>query len=333
MSVAIDDMSDLSRDRLDMDVSVIITSYNQKELLREAVDSVLSQTVDPYEIFIIDANSSDGSQALIQEFESSNPEIVNGILLQEDPGLPQTRNRALEEVSGDYVSILDGDDRFLPHKIESELKKLHLNPDFGAIYSNYYIINRSGGRISLRYSTKQPSGRIFGEVFAGKFGMLRSMLISYNELERIGFLDDEFWHYDGFDMTVETSKNTQIGYVHKPLAEYRRHPGGAAAWRTAADLLPELRGIFEKHHQDIDRFSPDKKQVIESRWEARLAKVEARTARERGDYFHCMRQYLRSALINPSDLLNYKKILKYTLPSPVYNLARRAYWHYHGWSL
>jgi glycosyltransferase involved in cell wall biosynthesis len=99
-----------------MEVSVIITSYNQQSLLCEAIESVLEQTVTADEILIVDADSDDGSQEVIKEYEENNPSQVVSILLEDDPGIPKMRNRALKEVSGDYVAILDGDDRFLPQK-------------------------------------------------------------------------------------------------------------------------------------------------------------------------------------------------------------------------
>lgn len=304
-------------------ISIIVTSYNQQNLLTEAIDSVLSQTIEPNEIIVIDANSSDGSQALIEEYASKHPEMVKPILLETDPGLPQTRNRALDVVKGDYVAILDGDDRFLPHKIECELDALSSNSDARAVYSNYYITNMTGDRIKKRYGCPQPTGKIFTDVFAGKFGMLRSMLVEYEVLKKIGFLNDEFWHYDGFDMTIELAKKHHIEYVHRPLAEYRLHPGGAAKWRTAEDELPELDGIFERHRPALTGVPEEDQNRIQRWWSATLALFEARAAQQRGEYLRSVKFYIKSIKYDRSNL---KKVFKYFLPQQVTNHLDSIYW-------
>lgn len=314
-----------------MNVSVIITSYNQKEYLEQALESVINQTVEPYEIIVVDDCSSDGSQNLIEKYADRYPDLIRAFYHDENLGIPKNRNFALERVEGDYVSILDGDDRFISNKIERELEEL--NNQSAAVYSNFYYIDEKSSRYSLRYNSEQPSGEIFPEVFTGQFGMLRSMLIDYNALTEIGFMNEEYWHYDGFDLTIRLAKEYPIKYLHEPLAEIRMHEGGASGWRQASDLLPELKDIYNSHKHDIEELPKKRQHTIESKWAARLAKFEARTARERGEYFNALRQYLRSALNDPTNVLNYKKIVKYILPSPVYSIIRQSYWQYHGWSL
>lgn len=310
------------------DVSVIITSYNQQDLLREAIDSVIEQTALPGEILVIDAASTDDSQDLIREYEGANPDLVRPVLLEEDPGIPRTRNRALKLVDGDYVAILDGDDRFLPHKIEREISTLRDNPNSKAIYSNYFIIDYAGERVSRRYAEPQPSGEIFADVFDTKFGMLRSMLIEYDTFEEIEFLDTDFWHYDGFDFCIEIAKRHELEYVHEPLSEYRRHPGGAAAWRQPSDLLPELEGIYQKHHGDLDRVSRGDRRRIQHSWRALLAVFAAGKARQQGHYGNAIWEYLRVTRYDPFRVLNYKRVLNKVLPDPIYDRIRSLYWTY-----
>src|SRR5207302_1638938 len=96
-------------------VSVIITSYNQQEYLREAIESAIDQTVAAFEIIVADDHSTkDGSIETIREYAARYPRLVRGLFQEENVGIPKNRNSALRMVKGDHVAILDGDDRLLP---------------------------------------------------------------------------------------------------------------------------------------------------------------------------------------------------------------------------
>src|SRR5438094_8749935 len=95
-------------------VSVIITSYNQQEYLREAIESAVDQTVAAFEIIVADDHSTkDGSIETIREYAARYRGLVRGIFQERNVGIPKTRNSALLMVRGDYVTILDGDERRL----------------------------------------------------------------------------------------------------------------------------------------------------------------------------------------------------------------------------
>lgn len=316
-----------------MDVSVIVTSYNQRALLEEAIDSVLEQTVKPDEVIVVDAGSDDGSQDLIEEYAESETVPVRPLLLAKDPGIPRMRNRALETVTGDYVAILDGDDRFLPEKIERETDVLRENPNCRSVYSNVYITDQSGIRIGRRYQDRQSSGRVFPEVFRGQFGMMRSMLIDYDTFESLGFLDPEFSHYDGFEFTVKLAREHEIFYIHEPLAEYRRHPGGAAEWRQKSDELMELRSIYDKHEAALLELPDRQQRELERYWQALLADFEANAALGAGNYASAMRWYLHGLKHDRRVVFNYKKCLNSVLPQSAYNSLQKLYWRLQGETL
>src|SRR5438477_10195312 len=102
-------------------VSLIITSYNQQEYLREAIESAIDQTVAAFEIIVTDDHSTkDGSIETIREYAARYPGLVRGIFQEENVGIPKNRNSALGMVKGDHVTILDGDDRVLPRIIERQ---------------------------------------------------------------------------------------------------------------------------------------------------------------------------------------------------------------------
>ncbi len=90
--------------------SIIITSYNQREFIKEAVDSALSLGYKPAEIIVVDDGSSDGSQDLLRQ----HGDAIRLVCLEKNQGASAALNRGALLATGDYLVFLDGDDAFLP---------------------------------------------------------------------------------------------------------------------------------------------------------------------------------------------------------------------------
>ncbi len=99
-------------------ISVFITSYNQKKFLVEAIESVLSQTLKPVELIIVDDRSTDGSQEVIGEYARRYPDLIRPYYQEMNVGIAANKAFAQQHVNGDWLTYLNGDDRFLPQKLE-----------------------------------------------------------------------------------------------------------------------------------------------------------------------------------------------------------------------
>lgn len=227
-------------------VSVIIATYNQKDYLLEAMESVLHQTVLPYEIVVADDHSTDGSQELIRDYLVRCPGRVKAVFQNENVGIPKNRNSALRQASGNYVAFLDGDDRFLPFKTERELEAIRKSRAFPCVYSNVRFIDGGGRFLRPRDSSPQPSGNIFSHVARGSFGLLRSLLIPRFALERWGGFDERFPYYDGFELTLRLAKHCEFLYLAEPLVEKREHRLSASKSLGTKASLRDLKGIYQK---------------------------------------------------------------------------------------
>src|SRR2546430_11121941 len=191
-------------------VSVIITSYNQQEYLREAIESAIDQTVAAFEIIVADDHSTkDGSIETIREYAARYPGLVRALFQEKNVGMPKNRNSALRMVKGDYVAILDGDDRLLPRFIERHGAALAANRQAHVSYSNRYDVNQAGERRSHDRSP-QPSGDVLAYIARGRKGILRSMVAKYDLIRAAGFLDENHYHYDGFILTFRLAEFTSF---------------------------------------------------------------------------------------------------------------------------
>ena len=163
-------------------ISVFITSYNQKAYLIEAIDSVLNQTLKPFEIIIVDDCSNDGSQELIATYAKKFPDLIKPFFHENNLGIPRNKSFALAQVRGDLVTYLDGDDRFLPDKLEKEINCLKKNPDAKIIFSNVYITDSDGQRKGtwIENNNLPPTGYVFLQVFL--LILIRQSLLSFHQL-------------------------------------------------------------------------------------------------------------------------------------------------------
>jgi glycosyltransferase involved in cell wall biosynthesis len=94
--------------------SIVITSHNQANFIRDAVNSALGQRHAPTEIIVVDDASSDGSQAILEEYASR----IRFIKLVKNVGAGGARNAGIEAARGEFLVFLDGDDVFLPWALE-----------------------------------------------------------------------------------------------------------------------------------------------------------------------------------------------------------------------
>ncbi len=157
-----------------MKVSVIIPTYNRGQLVVEALESVLKQTCQDFEVIIVDDGSTDDTERLLSPFEDR---II--YLRQENRGVNAARNKALKYANGEYIALLDSDDIWKMHKLDVEISILDKFPNAGFVYSDFSVLKPSGqlleNYIGNWYTYENDWEKLFDqfipflEVSAGKY--------------------------------------------------------------------------------------------------------------------------------------------------------------------
>ena len=111
-------------------VSVVMPVYNGEQFLAEAIQSVLAQTYNHYELIIVDDGSTDGSSTLAKRFEGG----VVRYLSQSNGGVSKAMNSGISAARGEYVAFLNQDDIWLPEKLDVQVAYLESHIDVGAVY-------------------------------------------------------------------------------------------------------------------------------------------------------------------------------------------------------
>ncbi|MGE0315521.1 MAG: glycosyltransferase family 2 protein [Lautropia sp.] len=135
-------------------LSVVLLSYNQKAFFREALESVLAQQTDfPFEIVVCDDASTDGSVEMLQEYAQRHPRLIRPIYREKNLGQYWNYVDAHNQARGEYVAHLDGDDLFLPGKLQRQVDFLDAHPDVSIVWHAVRLIDdqaRPIGKICVR---------------------------------------------------------------------------------------------------------------------------------------------------------------------------------------
>ena len=136
-------------------ISVIIPTFNRRQVLGRAIDSVLTQTRPADEIIIIDDGSTDGTEAYVRE---TYPDLH--YISQPNEGISHTRNQGIKASRGDWLAFLDSDDKWLPRKLEKQLHALNIQPQYNFCHTND-IWFRYGRRVNQGNKHEKAGGDIF----------------------------------------------------------------------------------------------------------------------------------------------------------------------------
>ena len=124
-------------------VSVVFTSFNHKEFLKEALDSLVNQTYQNIEIIIIDDCSTDGSQEILEQYRCFNN--INLKLSTTNSGsYVNSSNYGASLATGDYLLFAQCDDYAAPNQIEKLVQMMLKNPEVGVVYSKSNLIDHEG---------------------------------------------------------------------------------------------------------------------------------------------------------------------------------------------
>jgi len=212
----------------------------------------------PYEIVIIDDCSKDGSQELINTYKVTYPDLIKTHFNDNNLGIVQARNIALSMVSGNYVTWLDGDDIYLPNKLEVQAS-IVMSTQATLVYSNFYFAHneiRNLKNVWFSDINQLPKAKnIFPDVITRNFPsdtLFRYELVEKELLKDAGTYDSNLKIYEDFDFRIRLCKTAIVEFTIEPLSVYRLHSEGLS--KADKGLHKScLNYIFDKYEDDINK--------------------------------------------------------------------------------
>ncbi len=202
-----------------MRVSVIIPTYNRAALLKEAIESVRSQTYANWELIVVDDGSTDDTQSII----SQNRDSRIRYFYQKNAGVSAARNRGIEESRSPLIAFLDSDDLWVPEKLERQVHVMKQHPETGLLYGQV-------GRYSISDSNRSEVEPLKGlmtvpELLNGPRTLFTSTVIVRRAcLEQAGLFDTELHVGEDFDLFLRIAEKYPVFFLEGADTKMRIHP-------------------------------------------------------------------------------------------------------------
>lgn len=211
-------------------VSVITPVFNGERWLGEALDSALAQSFPSLEIIVVNDGSTDSSLAIARARSRSDRRIR--IIDQDNAGLPNARNQALNLARGAYLALLDADDAWLPDHLHAAMRAFERDPDLGLVHANIERIDADGGRVDIPERTWREDMDAY-EALALRHEHVScpTAVFSRHALETVGAFDTRFTGLgcEDRDLWLRIAARFRIRYLDQVTARYRLHPTSMSA--------------------------------------------------------------------------------------------------------
>jgi len=237
-------------------VSAIIPVFNGRRFVRDAVKSVIAQTLPPCELFVVDDGSTDGSLECLDGLPPAPFPIR--VLRQENAGQSAARNFAARHAEGDVLAFLDQDDQWLPQHLEMLVKPLDDDDAAGWSYCDFDEIDLGGNLVTrgflLTHGLAHPKRTIFECVAADLMVLPSASLIRREAFEKAGGFDESLSGYEDDDLFVRIFRlGWEHAFVSRPLVRFRVHIDGSSTSRRFVESRMRYAAKLESMLPDDPR--------------------------------------------------------------------------------
>jgi glycosyltransferase involved in cell wall biosynthesis len=192
-------------------VSVIIPTYNRASWLIDAIDSVLNQTFQDFELIIVDDGSTDGTHEIVAQYGKRIQYFY-----QSNRGPASARNLGIKKAKADLITFLDSDDRWLKQKLQTQVDLIQKYPDIKICYTDEIWIRR-GIRVNQKKIHQKYSGWIYQKCLPLCIISPSSVMVNRDVFDKVGLFDDDFLVCEDYDLWLRISCYFPITFIDQPL--------------------------------------------------------------------------------------------------------------------
>jgi len=231
-------------------VSILIPSYNSVNFLPISIGSALSQTYQDFEIIVIDDGSTDNTKEVVRSFIDRYPSKIH-YFWQENKGLAVARNTGITHSQGEYLALLDSDDKWLPCRLEEEVRILDTDASVGLVHGRVTCIDSNGNEV--RTGKRHPqflSGYIFDNIFLRKEDIAcPTVLFRRSCCEEVGMFDVKLSRLgcEDRDLWLRIAQKYKIIFVDKVLSYYRK---------SSQSMSSNQKKMIEARLYVVDKYCP-----------------------------------------------------------------------------
>lgn len=249
-------------------VSIVLPTYNHLKYLPSAIQSILNQTFEDFELIIINDGSTDLTEAFLSNIENSNIHVIN----QNNQGISNALNNGFALAQGEYWTWTSADNIVGPTWLEELVKALDTSPsEIGYAFSLYACIDENGKILQVEHQCFDTYRLLL------RCG-IASFLYKSEVAKKVGLYDPTLHGAEDLDMWIRMSQVTRAIHVDSVLYYYRWH-ANTLTKKIPEVVLSSTRRVILKYMNstggklDIDRLFPEIKEStnpVFARWQAKI---------------------------------------------------------------
>ena len=232
-------------------VSVVMSVCDGERYLHDSVESICNQTLDDFELIVVDDGSTDGTWQILSEYAARDSR-VSLIRNEQNVGLTKSLNKALALVRGQYVARHDADDLAFPSRLEQQVRFLDEHVEVGLIGASSYVVDEHGRVVDIyRVPSTDVEIRwrmLFSNPFIHCTIMFRSSLV-----EQVGSYDEKIRFAQDYDYWVRIAEVCQLFNIARPLASWRLNTRSISQTRGRSQQASALRTSVDQVSKCIRR--------------------------------------------------------------------------------
>lgn len=284
-------------------VSVVIPTYNRRSTIKRAIDSVLQQTWNNYEIIIVDDCSTDDTFSFVQEQYGSLDNLIY-VINEQNCGAGESRNIGVSYANGDYIAFHDSDDEWMPNKLELQMQKMSNSDSSGiAVYSTFSRQWEAGidqwpsEAIPMEYR----SGNVYPFLLLTPLVGIITLLIRKDIFIELGGFNSDLHSLEDYEFTLRLTQKYPLDYIDTILATAHESDNSVGK-RNDAKIMTECY-ILAFHYENLKKLG-----LLHKKMEAIYEDAKA---------FNCIPVFLEtlSSISYPECWNYYNKLLEYYNPS------------------
>lgn len=219
-------------------ISIILPVYNGEKYLKEALDSIIKQSYDNFELIVVDDCSTDHTEEIVKKYAAKDNRI-RIIKNERNLKLPKTLNVGFNNATGDYLTWTSDDNKYKPNALEKMARFLNKHSDTDMVYADYTEINSQGEIIRVRQLEELTS--------IGFKNVIGACFLYRKEIaKKVGEYDAELFLAEDYDYWIRISKLGKIRHIHENLYFYRQHETSLTSCKCS-QAVNQTYKVIEKH--------------------------------------------------------------------------------------
>ncbi len=235
-------------------ISVIIPAYDRAATIFRAIQSVLVQTFQDFEVIVVDDGSTDSTCTVVKNIPDQR---IHLLCHEKNLGAAAARNTGMKAARGTYIAWLDSDDEWMPEKLEIQLQALMgAAPDQKASYTAFELVENGSRRIYIPEHTDYKRMFLICNQAPGS-----TLLFESSMLDEIGYLDVSMRRYEDWDWILRYGEKHRFLPVDLPLAKVHFSPD-----RSSIQVETSAKAFISKYSEKLRQFGSYRNLVISRRW-------------------------------------------------------------------